>query len=200
MKHPGPEPAPSGRLNGLPTYLTPSTPSADAVTPLMMTTPPKPKIDLKKFFQRSSSDQGSDAASPSARPPSLPFQQQQPSSSQLPPGQPVPQPSPLSALYPFVPGDLRQQQQNGPGVGPGPGPRSPVVYPRQMTNGTGPRPSAGLSSPRLAPMPHPGQPSAMPSTPVIPVPGWPGYFVRSFSCDSLSACSHIHALVYGMKT
>jgi len=202
----GPTPPPSGQANGIPPVssspkpsVAPSPPEATPATPTTAT--PKTKIDVRKFFQSSSSDQGSDAASSSPRPPSLPSQQQQPSSSQLPPGQPVPQPSPLSAQYPFVPGDLRQQQQNGPGVGPGPGPRSPVVYPRQMTNGTGPRPSAGpsgpggppsamsagLSSPRLAPMPHPSQPSPMQSTPVIPVPGWPGYFVRSFSRDSLSA-------------
>ncbi|KAF8967966.1 hypothetical protein BDZ97DRAFT_484089 [Flammula alnicola] len=143
---------------------TASTPAPTAVP----ATPAKPKIDIKKMFQNPSSapssGPSSDTPSPSMR--NVPLPSQQSSSHQ---GQSTHPPSSQLGAHsytPFVPsGSIRPPQNSGPNGG---APRSPQ-YPRQMPNGTGPRsqggqnggPPAGLSSPRLAPHPHNGQPSPM---------------------------------------
>ena len=141
-------------------------------------TPVKPKIDIKKMFQNPSSapssNPPSDTSSPSMRNVSLPTQQQQPHQGQS--SHPPTNPSQLGAhsFMPFVPNNaMRPPQNNGPNGGP---PRSPQ-YPRQMSNGNGPRsqggqnggPPAGLSSPRLAPHPHNAQASTMPPPPPPPM-------------------------------
>jgi len=125
-----------------------------------------------------SSTPPSDSSSPSTRNIGLPSQ---PSSSHQ--GQSThATPSQLSQSYtPFVP----RQQPNNASNGP---PRSPQ-YPRQLPNGNGARPqggqngapSAGLSSPRLGPHPHNGQPSPMAPQmqPQMHQMGmaWPAYYV-----------------------
>ncbi|KAF8648538.1 hypothetical protein AX16_006242 [Volvariella volvacea WC 439] len=152
-----------------------TTSSSTASTPPVSTpsTPaPKPHLgraDISKFFQNPSSappsHPSSDTSSPAQRTTSLP--PAQPPASQPPPAQP-PQ---LSAHFtPYVPSSMRPSQP--PGNVP---PRSPS-YPRAMVNGAPSRSQPGpngtpaqvnaaLGSPRLAPGPHPGQPSPMPPPP-----------------------------------
>lgn len=202
----------TGHVNGKPSIsskpsVAPSSTSTTSTTPV--TTPSTPsklqKVDIKKMFQNPpsapSSHPPSDTSSPATRSSNLPSQQQ-PSQHQQGQSQPPPsQSSQMSSMNftPFVPGNMRAQQQNsGPG-GSGPVPRSPV-YTRQLPNGNGARPQngpnggpsqvpAGLSSPRLGPHPHSGQPSGMPPPPPqmqpqmqpqMAVPGWPGYYVSNF--------------------
>ncbi|KAG6813301.1 hypothetical protein H0H92_012456, partial [Tricholoma furcatifolium] len=164
-------------VSSRPTSSTPPTPS----------NPPAKlaKGDILKMFQNpsstSSSSTPSDTSSPSVRPANLAPQP----SSQATPTQPPTQQHP--SYTPFVPASARPHQPTGPAART---PSSPV-YPRQIPNGNPPRPqagpnsgsaqipSAGMSSPRLAPHPHNGPPSAIPQTmpPMQPqMPTWPGYY------------------------
>ncbi|KAJ7594902.1 hypothetical protein C8J56DRAFT_1123514 [Mycena floridula] len=193
----GSVPATTSQINGKPTT-TKSSPSTSASSTPTASTPSKlKKFDVAKLFQNPStagpappppSDTNS---SPSIRPTGLPAQQS-------PQGQPSGiQPTASSQMsghsYPAYPQNGMRPSQNGPGNGPGQGgPRSPV-YPRQMPNGNGSRPpgtpngpgpsqmSSGLSSPRLAPMTHNGQPSGLPpqQQPMPQMQMWPGgyYYV-----------------------
>ena len=159
----------SSRSSVVPTASTPT--AASSVPPAA--TPMKPKIDIKKMFQSPSSaptsNPPSDTSSPSMRNVGLPTPQQQPHQGQS--SHTPPNPSQLvHSFTPFVPGNtMRPPQSNGPNGGP---PRSPQ-YPRQMSNGNGPRsqggqnggPPAGLSSPRLSSHPHNSQTSTMPPPP-----------------------------------
>ncbi|KAG6902772.1 hypothetical protein C0995_011920 [Termitomyces sp. Mi166 len=159
---------PPAQLNGKPSRPTAIPPSPAAASPPPPPQPPSrpAQVDIKKLFQNPSSgppsSAPSDTSSPSLRPSSLP-----------------PQPPPGSHSYqPFVPSAGRP-----PASAPRP-PSSPS-YPRQIPNGTGPRPPgppnpgssqipSALSSPRMPPPhPHPGPP---PSAMQMPVPGWPGYY------------------------
>ena len=191
----GSVPATAGHVNGKPSVSSRPPLATASPTPTLApsTAPPKPaKADILKMFQNPSSvpssQSASDASSPSLRPSNLPSQSAtQSQSAQGSSSQPSHQYTQL------VPGNGMRPQNPGPG---GAAPRSPV-YQRQLPNGTGPRPqggpnggpsqmSSGMSSPRLAPHPHPGQPSNMaPPPPMqpqmqphVPVPGWPGYYVR----------------------
>lgn len=201
----GSVPATTNQINGK-TPVSTSKPPAQSTstsassTPSVSTPPPRiGKMDIAKMFQNPSTaapspPTTSDTNSPSMRPSGLPNQQSHSSSSQpgLPPSS-TPSPFGAHSFTPFVPQNgMRPPQQNS-GPGGGPGPRSPVYSRQQMPNGNGARPqggpngpngqpqmSSGLSSPRLAPMPHPGQPSGMPPPQMQPQM-WPGYYVRKLS-------------------
>ncbi|KAH6913934.1 hypothetical protein BKA70DRAFT_1383662 [Coprinopsis sp. MPI-PUGE-AT-0042] len=153
-------------------------PSVSTVSPGSSSPAPSPaapgpakldKRDIAKLFQSSpapSAPSPADTQSPSVRNANLPAQNQPPqtpsSSSQFTPH-----------FTPFVPS--RGPQPQNPSNGPN---RSPV-YPRQMPNGTGPRPpgppnggpSTGMPSPRLGPS-HAAQQQGPPATPQGP-PGQP---------------------------
>ncbi|KAF8911486.1 hypothetical protein CPB84DRAFT_1722762 [Gymnopilus junonius] len=172
----------TGHVNGKPSIssrpplATPAASSSSSPSPSAASTPPvtaaappaKPKIDIKKMFQNPSSAPSSNppsesSSSPAMRSANLPSQS---SSSHTGPSHPQTSQLGAHSFTPFVPRDnMRPPQNSGPNGGP---PRSPQ-FSRQMPNGTGPRsqpgqngvPSAGLSSPRLGPHPHNGQPSPM---------------------------------------
>lgn len=173
-----------------PANIKPST-SSSSQTPSTQS-----KFDVKKLFQAPS------APEPSSEPPAISSPSTR--SSQLPQSSPQTshaQPSPMGHAYQtFVPGGLRPSQN---GAQPGGPPRSPV-YPRQIpngqvngangrpngaqmpqTSGPGPMPTA-MPSPRMG-HPHGGQPAGLPHVPPpVPVPGWPGYYVRiSHHCSKL---------------
>ena len=158
--------------------VVPSTASTSNVASSVLSaaTPPvKPKIDIKKMFQApssvSSSNPPSDTSSPSMRNVGSPTQQQQQQPHQGQSSHDPANPSQRAHSFtPFVPSNaMRPPQSNGPDDGP---PRSPK-YPRQISNGKGPRseggqnggPPAGLSSPRLASHPPNSQTSTTPPPP-----------------------------------
>ncbi|KAF5355138.1 hypothetical protein D9756_005480 [Leucocoprinus leucothites] len=152
------------------------------------------RTDIAKLFQNPSSgpstQPSSDTSSPSLRPsglpPSHPGSGSGSSSSQTPQSSAPSQPSQLGPQQHFTP---YRHPQAGPASGT---PRSPAYSTRQVANGTGPRSQAGpngapsqvnaaMPSPRLAPMPHNGQPSGMPPPQMQPpmpqqMPVWTGYY------------------------
>ena len=162
-------------ISSRPPVVLPTASISTAASPPVLSAAVKTKIDIKKMFQNPSSapssNPPSDTSSPSMRNESLlPTQQQQPHPGQS--SHPPPNPSQLgsNSYMPFVPNNtMRPPQNNGQNGGP---PRSPQ-YPRQMSNGNGPRsqggqnggPPAGLSSPRLTSHPHNTQTSTMPPPP-----------------------------------
>ncbi|KAF8622721.1 hypothetical protein AX15_006812 [Amanita polypyramis BW_CC] len=163
---------------------SPSSSSTPAVS-VPAATLAKPKMDMHKFFQNPSSQPSTsstvtDASSPATRPSPLPSQSSSNQSNQQ-----LPSSSTQPSFTPFVPNPRAQQQNTVPGSGPPP--RSPA-YPRQLTNGGGPRsqtgpssgPSTGMPSPRLGTHPPSGIPPPPPmqaqmQAPQMPV-GWPGYY------------------------
>ncbi|KAI0941635.1 hypothetical protein AcW1_003473 [Taiwanofungus camphoratus] len=187
----------------------PSSLSSSSQQSTAPSTPSKPNIDIKKFFQgssgpapsTSSSQSASDITSPSNRPSPLPHPPPQAAPSQVAPHQSQPSQLGAHSYTPFVPGGGFRAQQNGGQPGPGGVPRSPV-YSRQVLNGqvnganVSGRPNgmpggpgsapgvmpAGMSSPRMGP-PHGGQPAGMAHAPPpapMQVPGWPGYYYPQY--------------------
>ncbi|KAF5393461.1 hypothetical protein D9757_000476 [Collybiopsis confluens] len=141
----------------------------------------KPKVDVKKFFQTSStpstSQSTSDTSSPSMRPLNLPQQPLQPSVSNGSMAAPP--------FTPFVPGGLRSPA-NPQASGVPTTPRSPNYPRQQIPNGNGPRPPNGpappgpqmqppMGSPRLGPHPHPSQQPNVQMQPPMQM-GWSPYY------------------------
>ncbi|EMD33161.1 hypothetical protein CERSUDRAFT_118223 [Gelatoporia subvermispora B] len=167
--------------------------STSTSTPLKMAKP-----DIKKLFQGPSSSgpassAGSspgpnDVSSPSSRPSMLPGTSSGPSGATQGPGAQAVHGAPPSQLgaggyTPFVPGQMRGQQN---GAGGGPPPRSPV-YGRAMANGSnmngrqsgapgGPGGPGGIPAGMQSPRVHAGQPAGMPPHAQMQVPAWPGYY------------------------
>ncbi|KAF9451541.1 hypothetical protein P691DRAFT_773092, partial [Macrolepiota fuliginosa MF-IS2] len=161
----------------------PSTTSSSTPSPAVSVAAPTPatklaKTDTARLFRNPSSapssQPASDTSSPSLRTAGLPPSSSQSASSSQPIQSSAPsQPSQLGS-HGFTP--YRHPQSGASGT-----PRSPAYSTRQVANGSGPRsqggpngaPSqmnAGMSSPRLAPMPHNGQPSGMPPPPQMQPP------------------------------
>ncbi|KAI0079837.1 hypothetical protein K474DRAFT_1658664 [Panus rudis PR-1116 ss-1] len=175
-------------VNGKPPASSSSTQSSSSTAPAVSTKKNIAKFDVKNLFRGTSAPPSqpapADVASPSSRPSQLP-----PTS---PPSQPVPnqqqppshpqQPPNAQPYQTFVPGGYRPPQNGVNGAGQPP--RSPVTYPRQITNGGGPNANvngrpAGTPGPPGAPPPMPagmssprmGPPSAQP----VMQPAW-GYY------------------------
>ncbi|KAF9560955.1 hypothetical protein CPC08DRAFT_455778 [Agrocybe pediades] len=176
-------PAPTASTSSSATSSPAVTPAAPAAAPPTLA---KPKIDIKKMFQStpSSTPPSESSSSPLTRNVGLPSQQPSSSSSHQSSSTHA-TPSHLTQSYtPFVPGQRQNNASNGP-------PRSPQ-FSRQLANGNGARPqggqngapSAGLSSPRLGPHPHNGQPAPMPQQmqPAMHQMGmpWSPYYAQAY--------------------